>query len=71
MHVYIYIYIYTLLDRSDFHMINDLLIAVNAFTSRILMLFSVNETLLTRYANLFTNFREPPFRVERSFFFFK
>ena len=45
--------------RFDFHTIDNLLIAVHAFTCRILMLFSVNKTLLPKYVNLFTNFREP------------
>ena len=35
-------------DKSDFHMIDTLSIAVYAFTSRVLMLFSVDETLLPR-----------------------
>ena len=34
--------------RSDFHMINSLSIAVHAFVSRVLMSFSVDETLLPR-----------------------
>ena len=37
---------------------------VHAFTRRILMTLSVNETLLPRYVNLSTNFRELPFREE-------
>ena len=45
-------------------MANSLLIAVHAFTSRVLMSFSVNETLLPRQVNLSTSFREPPFSVE-------
>ena len=55
-------------DRSDFHMIDNLSIAVHAFARRILMSFSVDETLLPRYMNLSTNFMEPPFRVEMSIF---
>ena len=35
-------------NRSDFHMVNNLLIAVYAFDSRVLMSFSVDETLLLR-----------------------
>ena len=34
--------------RSDFHMIDSLSIAVHAFLSRVLMSFSVDETLLPR-----------------------
>ena len=45
-------------------MIDNLSITVYAFVSRILMSFSVDETLLSRYVNLFTNLKEPPFRVE-------
>ena len=60
---------FILSDRSDFHMINNLSIAAHAFSSRILS-FSVDETLLPRYVNLFTNFREPPFSVKISPFFF-
>ena len=57
---------FILLDRSDFHLINDPLIAVHAYASRILMSFSVDETLLSRYVNLSTDFRELPFSVEMS-----
>ena len=52
--------------RWDFHMIDNLSIAVNAFASRILMLFSIDETLLLGYVNLSADFREPPFKVEMS-----
>ena len=37
---------FILSDKFDFHMINNLLIAVHAFASRILMSFSVEETLV-------------------------
>ena len=56
---------FILLDKSDFHMIDNLLIAVHIFTSHILI-FSVNEIVLLRYMNLSTDFREPPFRIEMS-----
>ena len=56
---------FILSDRSDFHMIDNLSIAVIAFTRCILMSFSVDETLLLRYINLSTSFREPPFSVEK------
>ena len=58
-------------DMSDFHMIDKLSVAVKAFTRRILMSFSVNETLLPKYVNLSTNLREPPFRVAISLFLLK
>ena len=58
---------FVLLDRLDFDMIDYLLIAIHAFTSRIFMSFSVDEMLLLRYMNLSIDFREPPFRVEISF----
>ena len=39
-------------------MIDSLLIAVPAFFSRVLMSFSVDETLLPRQVNLSTSFRK-------------
>ena len=42
--------------RSDFHMIDSLLIAVHAFVSCVSMSFSVDEILLSRYVNLSTSF---------------
>ena len=41
-------------------MIDNLWITVHAFTSHILMLFSIDETLLPRYVNISTNLRESP-----------
>ena len=38
--------------RSDFHMTDSLSIAVHAFASRMLMSFSVDETLHPRLVNL-------------------
>ena len=55
---------FILSDRSNFHMIDSLLIAVHAFVKRILTLLSVDETLLPRHVNLSINFRGPPFWVE-------
>ena len=52
--------------RSDFHMTDSLSIVVHAFASRMLMSVSVDETLLLRYVNLSTCFREVPFSVEMS-----
>ena len=57
----LHVKICVLSDKSDF-----LSIAVHAFASRILISFSVDEALLPRYVNLFTNFREPPFSAEMS-----
>ena len=57
---------FILSDRFNFHMIDNLLIAVHAFNSHILISFSVDETLLLRYVNMSTNFRELLFRVEMS-----
>ena len=50
--------------RSDFHMIDSLLIAIHAFVSHMSMSFSVDETLLPRQVNLSTSFREVPSSVE-------
>ena len=57
---------FILSDMVDSHMIDNLSIAVHAFTRRIFMLLSVDETLLPRYVKLSTSFREPTFRVEMS-----
>ena len=59
---------FLLSDRFDFHMINNQSVAVHAFARHIVMLFSVDETLLPRYVNLSTDFREPPFTVKMSTF---
>ena len=46
---------------------NDNLLIVNiTFASHELMSFSVDKTLLTRYVNLSTRFREPPNSLEIS-----
>ena len=62
---------FILLDRSYFHMINNLSIAVHASASCLLMSFSVDEMLLPRYVNLSINFKEPSFRVKMSPFLLK
>ena len=62
---------FNLSDRIDFHMIDNLSIAVHSFASRILMSLSVDETLLPRYVNLSANFRESPSRMELSSFWLK
>ena len=59
--------------RSDFHIVDSLLIAVHAFVNLVSMSFSVDSTLLPRYVNLSTSLRGVPSRVEMSpvcYFFF-
>ena len=51
-------------DRSDFYMIYNLSIAVLVFVRCILISLSVDKTMLPRYVNLSTNFRESQFRME-------
>ena len=63
--------LFILSDRSDFHMIDSLLIVIHAFASCILMSFSVDETLILRYVILSTSFREISFWVEMSPFWLK
>ena len=46
----------------DFHMVNNLSIVIHALA------LSVDGTLLPRYVNLSTNFKEPPFTVKMSSF---
>ena len=57
---------FILLVRSDFQMIESLLIAVHAFVCRVSMSFSVDETLFPRKVNLSTSFREVLSSVEIS-----
>ena len=52
------------LNRSDFHVIDNLFIAVKASTWCMLTSLSVDEMLLSRYVNWFTNIRGLPLRVE-------
>ena len=56
---------YILSVRFDFHMINSLSIAVYAFVSCVSMSFSVDETLLPRWVNLSTSFRERDRETEK------
>ena len=42
---------FILSDWSDFHMIDSLSIAIHAFVSRVLISFSIDETLLPRLVN--------------------
>ena len=46
---------------SDFHMVDNLLIMVHVLPMRMLTSLSVDEILLPRYMNRFTNFRDLPF----------
>ena len=62
---------FLLLYKSDFHMIDNLAIAVHTFVGHVLVSFSVDEMLFMRYMNLTTDFREPPFSVEMSSFLIK
>ena len=57
---------FILLERFDFHMPDNLSIVGHAFVSRVLITFSVDETLLPRKVNLSTSFRKPPFSEEMS-----
>ena len=61
---------FILSDWSDLLMTDSLLTVVHAFASRVLMSFSVDEMLFPRYVNLSTSFREPPFSVKMSPFWF-
>ena len=55
---------FILLDISDFHIIDNLLIAVHTFVRHISTSFSIDEILLLKYMNLSTNFRGLLLRVE-------
>ena len=55
---------FTLSDMFDSHMTDDISIAVHAFASRLLMWFSVDETLLPRLMNLSIISWDSPFSVE-------
>ena len=52
--------------RSDFHMVFNLSMAVQAFPMRILMSRSVDDMSLPRYVNCSTDFRGLPSSVEMS-----
>ena len=49
-------------------MIDNLSTALHAFTIRLPMSFSVDETQLPKNVNLSTSFREPTFNVELALF---
>ena len=44
-------------ERIDFHMVDNLLIAVHVFSMHMLTLLSVDEILLPKYVNCSTNLR--------------
>ena len=54
------VFFFFLSDRSDLYMTDSQSLAVDAFASRVLISFSVDETLLPRYVNLSTSFSKPP-----------
>ena len=56
---------------DNFSIIDSLSIAVNAFSRRMLTSLSVDEILLLRYVNLFTNFRGLLLKVAIALFPFK
>ena len=60
---------FILSGRSYLHMTSGIPITIHAFASYILISFSVDEMLFPRYENLSTSFRESPFSVEMSFWF--
>ena len=62
---------FILSDRWHFHMINNLMIAVYAFARYLLTLLSVDEILLPKYVNLFTNLRGQTFWGGGGFFWFQ
>ena len=49
---------FTLWDRSDFDIINNLSVVFHDFARRLLTSFSVDMILLLRYENWSTNFRD-------------
>ena len=55
---------YNLSDRSDFHMTDNLSIAIHAFATSVLVSFLVHKTLLPWCVKLSTSFRETPFIME-------
>ena len=54
-------------QRSDFHMISNLSIAVHTFPMHMLASLSVDEILLPKYVNWSTNFRGGQFKVKKPF----
>ena len=72
------VYIFKTLIQKNIHptaiiknMTNNPSIAIHAFGNREFTSFSVNETLLPWWGNLYTSFREPPFSIEISPLWFR
>ena len=61
---------FILSEWSVLHMTYSLSINIDTFASRVLISFSVYETLLPRYVNLPTRFRDPPLSAEMFPFLF-
>ena len=62
---------FILLDRLDFHMIDNLSIAVLTFPMLMFSSLSVDEILQPRYMNWSTSFRRLPFSCGNGSFLFK
>ena len=60
-----------LLDWSNFHMFYNLSIAFRTFAKHMLTSLSVDDMLLLKYMNCYTNFRGLPFTVEMTLSFLK
>ena len=55
---------FSLSVRSDFHMVDNMSMTVQALSMRLLMSFSVDDISLPRYVKCSTNFRGLPSNVE-------
>ena len=58
---------FILLERSNFHIIDNLSVAVHAFARYMLTSLLVDEIFLLGYMNFYTNFRGLPLKVEMAF----
>ena len=56
--------LFVLSEKSDFHMVDNLLIAVHASPMRMLISLSVDKLLLMRYMIWTTNFKALPYKEE-------
>ena len=63
--------LFILSDWSNFLMINNMSMAVHAFSRRMMSSLSVDKILLSRYMNKSNNFRGLPLKIEIALFFFK
>ena len=50
--------LFIVLERSDFNIVDNLLIAIDAFAMRMVTSISIDEILLLRYVKRSTNFRD-------------